>query len=308
MKFLDFFIPKKGSPNAFGESSYTSGDVIFQNVGKMLLDILLIILSIRTILGSFVIVPTSYVGIKRTMNIIHSKPLLEGVHFKVPFIQSVEEQSIKTIQEEHELTRIQAKDMQEISIYYKVAYRIPFDKVIPNAQTLQGDVYEVIIEPRVKETMADIVVRYTAEEVISKREEIAKIAREQIMKNDEISKRSIIEEVVLMKFDFTDPAFKKAVDDKKRAIQYAEQAEVEKKTAKARADQAIFEAEGKAKAIKLEAEAMKANQKIVEMKQIDASIKAIEKWDGRLPNVLINGGKSNGIPSIINIPDKIVQE
>lgn len=303
MKFLDFFIPK---PTDDGD--YFDDDVVVKNCAKIIFDIICAILIICSFFGSFVIVPTSYVGIKRTMNIIHSEPLLEGVHFKVPFIQSVEEQSIKTIQEEHELTRIQAKDMQEISIYYKVAYRIPFDKVIPNAQTLQGDVYEVIIEPRVKETMADIVVRYTAEEVISKREEIAKIAREQIMKNDEISKRSIIEEVVLMKFDFTDPAFKKAVDDKKRAIQYAEQAEVEKKTAKARADQAIFEAEGKAKAIKLEAEAMKANQKIVEMKQIDASLKAIEKWDGRLPNVLINGGKSNGIPSIINIPDKIVQE
>jgi len=308
MKFLDIFIPKKGSPNAFGESSYTSDDVIFQNVGKMLLDILLIILSICTILGSFVIVPTSYVGIKQTMGIIDDKPLREGVHFKIPFIQSVEKQSIKTIQETHELTGIHAKDMQEISIYYKVAYQIPFEKVINNAKTLQGDVYEVIIEPRVKETMADIVVRYTAEEVISQREEIARIAKEQIMRNDETSNRSVIEEVVLMKFDFTDPAFKKAINDKKRAIQYAEQAEIEKKTAKAKADQAIFEAEGKAKAIKLEAEAMKANQKIVEMKQIDASIKAIEKWDGRLPNVLINGGKSNGIPSIINIPDKIVQE
>ena len=111
--------------------------------------------------------------------------------------------------------------------------------------------------------------------------------------------------MVLIKFDFTDPAFKKAIDDKKRAIQYAEQAEVEKKTAKAKADQAIFEAEGKAKAIKLEAEAMKANAKIVEMKQIDAQIKAIEKWNGRLPNVLINGGK--GAPAILNIPSEFIE-
>ena len=43
-------------------------------------------------------------------------------------------------------------------------------------------------------------------------------------------------------------------------MQYAERAEIEKKTAKSYADQAIFDAEGKAKAIKLEAKSMKANQ------------------------------------------------
>ena len=273
----------------------------FLNVSKIILWFFLFL----CLMGSFVIVPTSYVGIKRTFNIIAETPLEEGLHFKIPFIQSVEKQSIKTIQEEHELSGIQAKDMQEITILYKVAYRIPNDKIISNAKTLQGDVYEVIIEPRVKETMADVIVRYTAEEVISRREEIAKIAKEQIMKNKEIADRSVIEEVVLIKFDFTDPDFKKAIDDKKRAIQYAEQAEVEKKTAKAKADQAIFEAEGKAKAIKLEAEAMKANAQIVEMKQIDAQMKAIEKWNGELPNVLIDGGK--GAPAILNIPSKFIE-
>ena len=296
-----FFLLSKNKDGYYFYDSQAD-DFNVQNCIKIILWFFLFL----CLFSSIVIVPTSYVGIKRTLNIISEAPLEEGWHFKIPFIQSVEKQSIKTIQEEHTLSGIQAKDMQEITILYKVAYRIPNNKIISNAKTLQGDVYNVIIEPRVKETMADIIVRYTAEEVISRREEIAKIAKEQIMKNKEIVDRSIIEEVVLMKFDFTDPAFKKAIDDKKRAIQYAEQAEVEKKTAKARADQAIFEAEGKAKAIKLEAEAMKANAKIVEMKQIDAQIKAIEKWNGKLPNVLINGGK--GAPAILNSPNKFIEE
>lgn len=306
MIFLkNFFLLSK---NKYGRYFYNPAvhdidfPIFFLNCSKIVLWFMLFSL----LLSSFVVVPTSYVGIRRTFNIISETPLEEGFHFKIPFVQSVEKQSIKTIQEEHTLSGIQAKDMQEITILYKVAYRIPNNKIISNAKTLQGDVYNVIIEPRVKETMADVIVRYTAEEVISQREEIAKIAKEQIMKNKEISDRSIIEEVVLIKFDFTDPDFKKAIDDKKRAIQYAEQAEVEKKTAKAKADQAIFEAEGKAKAIKLEAEAMKANAKIVEMKQIDAQIKAIEKWNGELPNVLINGGK--GTPAILNIPSRFVEE
>ena len=53
--------------------------------------------------------------------------------------------------------------------------------------------------------MTDVIVRYITEEVIAKREEINKLAKEQIMKNKEISDRCIIEELVLMKFDFTDP-------------------------------------------------------------------------------------------------------
>ena len=264
------------------------------------------LVSATLLFSSVTIIPTSYVGIKRTFSIISDKPLLEGVHFKVPFIQSIEKQNIKTIQEEHQLVGIQAKDMQKMNINYKVAYKIPFNKVINNAKTLQGGVYEMIIEPRVKEVMADIIVRYTAEEVIAKREEIAKIAREQIMNKQEISERCTIEEVVVMQFAFTDPEFEKAINEKKRAVQYAEKAEVEKKTAKAKAEQAIFEAEGKAKAIKLEAEAMRANAKIVEMKQIDASLKAIEKWDGKLPNVLISNGSKT--PAILNIDKNILNQ
>ena len=259
-------------------------------------------------LMSFKIVPTSYVGVRSTFGIISPTPLDKGLHLKIPFFQNIELQSIKTIQEEHELENIQAKDMQEISVQYKVAYRIPFDKVVPNKQTLKGDVYEVIIAPRVKETMADVIVRYTAEEVIAKREEISKMAKQQIMQNNEIANRCQIEEVVLMKFDFSDPAFKKAINDKKRAIQYAEQAEIEKKTAKAKAEQEIFLAEGKAKAIKLEAEAMKTNQSIVQMKSIDAQNRAIDKWNGEMPDILIIGGEKNNNIPLINIPSTIINK
>ena len=47
-------------------------------------------------------------------------------------------------------------------------------------------------------------------------------------------------------------------------------------TAKANADASIAEAEGKAKAIQVEAEAIRTNPQIV-------SMRAIEKWDGKLP-------------------------
>jgi len=260
--------------------------------------VVVVIVVMLFVISSIRIIPTSHIGIRKTFSVIHDKQLKEGLHIKIPFIQSIDIFSIKTIQEEHILSNIQAKDMQEITVSYKVAYRIPSDKVIYNAKTLQGDVYNVIIEPRIKETMADVIVQYTAEEVISKREEISKIVRGQIMKNKEIVDRCIIEEVVLMKFDFSDSLFKEAINKKKRAIQYAEQAEIEKKTAKAKAEQMIFSAEGKAKAIKLEAQAMKENQKIVE-------IKAIERWDGTLPKVLITNGKNT--PSIINIPSNILE-
>ena len=278
---------------------------VSKNGRKSVLTAVSFLVLILTIWSSIVIIPTSYVGIRRTFSLISDKPLLEGFHFKIPFIQSVEKQNIKTIQEEHYLSGIQAKDMQKMDVNYKVAYKIPFDKIISNAKTLQGSVYEMIIEPRVKEVMADIIVRYTAEEVIAKREEIAKLAKEQIMSKKEIFDRCDIEEVVVMKFAFTDPEFEKAINNKKRAVQYAEQAEIEKQTAKAKADQQIFEAEGKAKAIKLEAEAMKANAKIVEMKQIDASLKAIEKWDGKLPSVLITSGNQKA-PTILNIDKSII--
>lgn len=283
-------------------------EYVNRQTSSFIISIVLYLFAFICILCSYKIVPTSYVGIKSTLGIISQKPLDRGLHLKIPFFQTIELQSIKTIQEEHELKNIQAKDMQEISVQYKVAYRIPFDKVVNNKKTLKGDVYEVIIAPRVKETMADVIVRYTAEEVIAKREEISKIAKQQIMQNNEIANRCQIEEVVLIKFDFSDPAFKQAINDKKRAIQYAEQAEIEKKTAKAKAEQEIFLAEGRAKAIKLEAEAMKANQSIVQMKSIDAQNRAIDKWNGEMPDILIIGGEKNNNIPLINIPSKILNK
>jgi regulator of protease activity HflC (stomatin/prohibitin superfamily) len=82
-------------------------------------------------------------------------------------------------------------------------------------------------------------------------------------------------ELNITSFDFS-KAFNEAIEAKVTAEQLKLKSERDLERIRIEAEQRVVEAEGKAKAIKTEAEALNSNPKVVELRWI-------EKWNGETP-------------------------
>ena len=85
----------------------------------------------------------------------------------------------------------------------------------------------------------------------------------------------IVDEFNIIDFFFS-PAFNEAIEAKVTAQQLKLKAERDLERIKIEKEQIITAAEGKARAILIEAQALKANPKVVDLRWI-------EKWDGKTP-------------------------
>jgi regulator of protease activity HflC (stomatin/prohibitin superfamily) len=95
-----------------------------------------------------------------------------------------------------------------------------------------------------------------------------------------------------------DTATAEAIQNVINAQNKLQQATIEKQTAEQEAEKRIVEAKGKAESVRIEAEAQAKANELLEHSLTDNIVKnkAIEKWDGKMPQV--NGGGN----MMFNIP------
>ena len=143
-----------------------------------------------------------------------------------------------------------SKDLQMVTSKIALNYHPAPDSVNKIWQEVGRNYNTRIIAPSIQEAVKATIAKFTAEELITKREDV----KEQIKKN--LTKRLLENFIVVDRFNIIDFSFSEAFNT---AIE-----------AKVTADQ------GKAEAIKIEAQALIQNPKVVELRWI-------EKWDGKVP-------------------------
>jgi regulator of protease activity HflC (stomatin/prohibitin superfamily) len=167
-----------------------------------------------------------------------------------------------------------SKDLQVVTSSIALNYHLDPLAVNKIWQEVGKDYNNRIIAPSIQEAVKATTAKFTAEELIIKREEV----KEQIKENlyNRLSENHIIvDELNITSFDFSE-AFNEAIEAKVTAEQLKLKAERDLERIKIEADQKVAEAVGKATAIRIEAQALSANPKIVELRWI-------EKWNGETP-------------------------
>jgi regulator of protease activity HflC (stomatin/prohibitin superfamily) len=128
--------------------------------------------------------------------------------------------------------------------------------------------------------------KFTAEELITKREEVRDAIKGLL--TEKLAGTGLkVEQLSIINFDFS-TSFNNAIEAKVTAEQNALAAKNKLDQVKYEAQQAIEEARGKASALQIEAQAINTNPQIIQLR-------AIEKWDGKLPQV------TSGATPFINI-------
>ena len=237
--------------------------------------------------STFFIVPPGEVAIKTRLGSIVD-PYSEGLHFKLPFIESVTKFSIQ-IQRANIKTQAFSKDLQTMTAHLVVNHRIQKETAISIYRNLGPSYVETIVDPVVQEVFKAITARYSAERVISERNELVLELNTEV--KDRLTKKEIIvTDISVVDLDFTDQ-FLKAVEDKQVADQQAQMSGKLVEKAKRDAEQQIAKSRGEAEALRMQRE--QVTPALIELRKVDAQLKAIEKWNGVLPGYV--GG---GVPFI----------
>ena len=241
-----------------------------------------ILLIITLCWGSYYSVPAGHRGVLLQFGAVKGT-MSEGANFVIPYAQSVEVMEVRT-QKESAKASAASRDLQTVSASVAVNYHIDPATVGVLYKNVGKEFSTRIIDPAVQETVKAVVAQYTAEELVSKRQDVK--AQIDNLLSDRLSRYNIIVEpggVSLTNFDFSDE-FNRAIERKQVAQQTAEQQKYELQKAKLEAETAIATAEGRAKAARIEAEALNSQGgNRVLMKQF------LEKWDGKLPTVSGSG-------------------
>lgn len=237
----------------------------------------LVIVALFLVFGSWFIVSPGEVAIKtRLGSLIASYG--EGIHLKLPFIESINKFSIQ-IERADMKTETFTMDTQQMKVDLVVNHRINQDTIMSIYRNLGPNYVNTILDPMVQETLKAITAKYTAESIIANRMEMVKQLNEQA-KSKALAKEIIVTDISVVDIDF-EPAFMKAVEDKQVAIQKSKEAEKLVEKAKQEAEQVIATARGNAESLRLQKEQI--TPMMLENKRLDIQREALSKWKGEVP-------------------------
>ena len=237
---------------------------------------------------AFFVVSPGEVAIKTRMGkVVDSYE--EGVHFKLPILDAITKFSMQ-IQRADIKTEAFSKDLQTMTAQLVVNHRIQKTTVISIFRNLGPSYVDRVVDPAVQEIFKSIASKYSAEKIIAERnalvQEVNIVAKERLTKNE-----IIVTDISLVHLDFTEQ-FLKAVEDKQIAEQQAKMSEKLVVKAQKDAERVIAKARGEAESLKMQK--LSITKDLIELRKVEATLKAIEKWNGVMPTYI--GG--NSVPFI----------
>ncbi|MBI2050247.1 MAG: prohibitin family protein [Parcubacteria group bacterium] len=231
------------------------------------------VIIIILLFSSFGTVGAGERGVLLQFGAVQDRVFGEGLYFKIPFIQHVVKVDVK-IQKDEVPASAASKDLQVVTSKIALNFHLAPESVNRIWQDVGHDYNIRIIAPAIQEAVKATTAKFTAEELITKREQV----KEEVKSNlaERLLERSIIvDEFNIIDFDFS-KAFNEAIEQKVTAEQLKLKAERDLERIVIEKQQQITQAEAKAQAIQIEAQALRTNPGVIQLRWI-------EKWDGKAP-------------------------
>ena len=243
---------------------------------KTILKVVGAVIAAIILFASISIVRSSNIGVITTFGEVSNDTLGEGIHIINPLSQ-VRQIPLSIDRVDAKNAEAASKDLQSVHSDLVVNYHVKKEKAVDLFRINTSLDYEDrIAQPAIYEAFKSVVARYSAEELISKRAEVSDGVHRAI--SEKLKPYFIeVDNVSLVNFGFS-KAFNDAIEQKVTASQQAETAKRNLEKVQYEAQQSVARAEGEAKAIAIQSAAIKENGG-----EAYLQLKAIEKWDGKLP-------------------------
>ena len=286
---MGFFVTKKERKytNRYGDETTTMDTVIHH--GRIVAAALVIIITLIFAVSCFSFVPTGHTGVVTLFGKVENYTLDSGIHFKNPFARVIKMDN--RIQKESVELSCFSSDIQEVEVVFTLNYQISKEYAMNIYKTIGKNYFDTAVSPIITESVKTVAARYTAEDLINKRNELA-MTIEADMKEKLLAFNIELVSTSIEDMDFTD-AFTNAVEEKQVAAQNKLKAETEaaQRVAEAEAEAQIRRVTAEAEAYEIlqraEAEAQ-ANQKLAEsITDRLIEYRYYEVWDGKLPQMVM---------------------
>lgn len=239
------------------------------NIAKIISRISIGLVILILVFGAFGTVGAGERGVLLQFGAVQDKVFGEGLYFKIPFVQTVVKMDVR-IQKDEINASAASKDLQIVTSRIALNYHIDPDQVNKIWQEVGRNYNVRIIAPSIQEAVKAESAKFTAEELIIRREEV----KEQIKANltKRLLERSIlVDEFNIIEFQFSQ-AFNEAIEAKVTAEQLKLKADRDLERIVIEAEQKVADAIGKAEAIRIEAVALRQNTQVVELRWIEKVI------------------------------------
>jgi len=276
-------------PEMFDSVKFSRKGLVSSNVVRLIVAAVVILLLF--VFSPFGTIGAGERGVRLRFDAVTGRTIDPGLYFRIPFIERVQTLDVKTQKEEMEAAAA-SKDLQTVSIKVALNYNIDPAQVARIYQEVGPDYKSRIIDPAMQEGVKASTAKFTAEELITKREAVREDTKAQLKARLQVS-GIIVTEFNITNFNFS-KVFNDAIEAKVTAEQQALAAKNKLEQIKFEAEQRIAEAKGKAEAMTVESNALRSNPMILELR-------ALEKWNGILPQV------TGSATPFITLPASIAQ-
>ena len=244
-----------------------------------LVEIAVAVLVLLLLWSSFVAIGPGERGVLMTFGAVQHGVLAPGLHMKIPLVQTVKRMNVQ-IQKSQTQETAASRDLQDVTSEVAVNWAInPLDaEWVYERLGDESQLADKVIAPIVSNAVKAVAAHYDAEQLVEKRDQV----RDQIQQQIVIALAQYkvqVQGVNITNFQFSQD-YSHAIEQKQVAQQRAQQAEYDLARVKVQAQQEVAQAEGQAQAQKLLQSTL--TPQIIQLK-------AVEKWNGVLPQVTGNG-------------------
>jgi prohibitin 2 len=223
-------------------------------------------------------------GIVLNFGAVQKQVLEEGLHIRIPVMQDVILMDVKLQKAETDAAAASA-DLQDVTSRVALNYHIVPDKANIVYQKIGVQFKERLIDPAILEVVKAVTAKYSAEELITKRPAVSEAMRAALA-DRLIANNIAVDAFSIVTFSFS-KIFTEAIESKQTAEQLALKAKRDLARIKIEAEQKITAARAEAESLRLQRTNISPD--LIELRKIEANMKAIEKWNGILPQVTGGG-------------------
>jgi len=245
---------------------------------KMLFYGVLVLLIAVVLSMSYVTIPAGSVGVITRFGAVN-RVANAGISLKIPLIEAVTKMNIRTQKDEITVSAA-SYNLQTVNSVIAVNYHLDPPYAAEVFATVGRDYQDLVIAPAIQDAFKAVTARYTAEQLIQKREDVSADATAELQAQVE-RYHIIVENFNIINFDFT--------AEYNAAIEAKQVAEQEVATARQRLQKAQVEAEILLTQAEGQANAQKAIEQSGALTDEYLRYLFLNTWDGKLPQVMGSG-------------------
>lgn len=242
------------------------------------------LIAVMIIFSSFYTIKSTERGVLSTFGKISPSVIEDGLHVKIPFIQTIKKVNIQ--QKKFDGTESSyTRDVQTSEVKYTINYDLVRSNVNNLIRNVGEDYHNRIVVPFIRSAMKESFGNFAATEIVENRDAVRREI-ESTLRRTLDSNYFLNIQFQLVDIDFDDE-FENAIKEKQVAEQNALKAKNVTIQVEEQAKQTKIKAEADAEAIRIKAKALESNPKLVEYE-------AVQKWDGKMPEYMMG----NSLPLI----------